>query len=64
MESYENERYNPLRDPAGQWGSGLKAATCQHLSCWLSSISDEQDIQQLVPVQALLSKIFQGVCHE
>ena len=63
MESYENERYNISRDPAGQWESGLKAATCPRLSCWLSSIANSKDIQPLVPVQALLSKVFQGVCH-
>ncbi len=32
--------------------------------CWLSSIANNKDIQQLVPVQALSSKVFQGVRHE
>ena len=43
------------RQRAGSW---IPAVVHPPPDCWLSSIANNKDIEQLVPVQALLSKVF------
>jgi hypothetical protein len=50
--------------PHQRAGSWIPAVVHPLSGCWLSSKANNKDIQQLVPVQALLSKAFQGVCCE
>jgi hypothetical protein len=54
---------HPARPHQGV-GSWIPAVAHPPPDRWLSSIANNEDIQQLISAQALLPNVFQGVYHE